>query len=788
MEEDTVMRGDELACNAAHVSVPRKPKRVAAACDRCRRQKLRCDSERPCALCVRSSLPCVSEGVGRKRKPRHEQPRNERPPKPQAPVTIDENSPGITVLNLRAGPAPSTIPGSELLSDQPVEESTLTPESNTSQGRRERLNGPHLKQYSQSSSTIGLSQEVFKQFSNVPLESHETGALPGGAPNLQHVDRQVQVVEVVGIELPPKHVMDSLLGIYLNSVHWFMAVLDEESFQSEYNVIAVTGLASHRQFRFLMVLLVVLSMGARYANQQNDPVFLDVDLEGLPARLLAKVRENMDNLLDEGEIESVQICILLSSHYLYHGRPNLAFITLGTGVKSAQAMGLHNEATWNQVSTVAIEIRRRVWLALYVFDRFASIVFGRPCSIRDADFEVSMPQGLGGTTAHHPHLSSFEDLDDVQNIHDQLIAWSANLPPELRLAGTSADNSFQEPVGSPIAMTFRLQALALQLAYDNILILLHRPLLSHNAENIATQNLSDLLAAETGHGRVSGLRSGSRTPNSPFTISTLSKSQCWESAYRTSTLSQHETLLRRALETHAASYIGIHMFTAGTILSIVALSRPLSSRAQMSKRAIARVIRMSNMLGRYNKLAAQSERILEEFVRLVLAKEMAAILSDDGRGSRHGQGQGQLHAASAEGTTSIPSTPMGVMSTANSGTSNVQTQSLDNGGGAVVQDPFFAFSDPDFATFTQYDMASFDNVDFNEGISSMRQVIRDNSNDTSGYRAPNVPDMNGAHIMLGGADYTRSENTFEASGGIRDPGQMWVWNTSPLNFTEGPLM
>lgn len=42
--------------------------------------------------------------------------------------------------------------------------------------------------------------------------------------------------------------------------------------------------------------------------------------------------------------------------------------------------------------------------------------------------------------------------------------------------------------------------------------------------------------------------------------------------------------------------------------------------------------------------------------------------------------------------------------------------------------------------------------------------------------------------MLGGADYTRSENTFEASGGIRDPGQMWVWNTSPLNFTEGPLM
>ena len=204
----------------------------------------------------------------------------------------------------------------------------------------------------------------------MPFENHDTGALPGGSSSIQDADCQLRVVEVVGIELPPKHVMDSLLEIYMNSVHWFMAVLDEESFRSEYNAIAVTGLASRGQFRFLMLLLVVLSMGMRYASQQDSPCFLGIDLEGLQSRLLGKVRENMDDLLDHGELESVQVCILLSSHYLYHGRPNLAFITLGTGVKSAQAMGLHNEATWNHLSTVAIEIRRRVWLALFVFDRY----------------------------------------------------------------------------------------------------------------------------------------------------------------------------------------------------------------------------------------------------------------------------------------------------------------------------------------------------------------------------------------------------------------------------------
>jgi hypothetical protein len=35
--------------------------RVASACQRCRRHKLKCDSERPCALCIRSGVPCISE-------------------------------------------------------------------------------------------------------------------------------------------------------------------------------------------------------------------------------------------------------------------------------------------------------------------------------------------------------------------------------------------------------------------------------------------------------------------------------------------------------------------------------------------------------------------------------------------------------------------------------------------------------------------------------------------------------------------------------------------------------
>lgn len=36
--------------------------RVARACERCRRNKIRCDPFRPCALCTRSGSQCISDG------------------------------------------------------------------------------------------------------------------------------------------------------------------------------------------------------------------------------------------------------------------------------------------------------------------------------------------------------------------------------------------------------------------------------------------------------------------------------------------------------------------------------------------------------------------------------------------------------------------------------------------------------------------------------------------------------------------------------------------------------
>lgn len=97
---------------------------------------------------------------------------------------------------------------------------------------------------------------------------------------------------------------------------------------------------------------------------------------------------------------------------------------------------------------------------------------------------------------------------------------------------------------------------------------------------------------------------------------------------RTSRIAEHAEVLRVMKNTHAAAYTGIHMFTAGVLLSVVALSQPLSSEAQEAKKAISRVIRLSKALGHRTVLSAQGGNILQSLVRVILTKEMKELLAE----------------------------------------------------------------------------------------------------------------------------------------------------------------
>lgn len=123
-----------------------------------------------------------------------------------------------------------------------------------------------------------------------------------------------------------------------------------------------------------------------------------------------------------------------------------------------------------------------------------------------------------------------------------------------------------------------------------------------------------------------------KTPNkpNPYAVDSatlaLSKTQCYKSAVRTACLDA--SIVKEARHTHAASYVGIQLFTAGMVLSIVALSAPLSSEAQQAKRAIGRIVSTTASIGNKTLLSTQSQQILRELVRLILEKEMNSIFAE----------------------------------------------------------------------------------------------------------------------------------------------------------------
>jgi len=212
-------------------------------------------------------------------------------------------------------------------------------------------------------------------------------------------------------------------------------------------------------------------------------------------------------------------------------------------------------------------------------------------------------------------------VDEIKTINQRLLQWERHIPPELQLKSFKGNRT--DSPNTAITKTFQRQALVLQLSYDNIQLVLHRPLLTMNR---VPRNPAIQLDFQ-GPGRdIPRMEKGS-TDTVNDMIKT-SKYRCWESAVRTSRIGEHPDVLAAVQNTHGAAYAGIQCFTAGVVLGIFALSDPLSSQAHQAKQAISSLIKLPKMHGYRTTVSDQCGTILEELVRLTLAEEMKSLLAD----------------------------------------------------------------------------------------------------------------------------------------------------------------
>ncbi|KAF7591047.1 hypothetical protein BBP40_002007 [Aspergillus hancockii] len=681
-------------------------KKVSSACQRCRRQKLKCDVNRPCTLCRRAGVDCQLATPARWRVYRSQPPESE-PAAKRARTAAVETVDSITPSHgdVHAQHSVDRLHGGHL------EDPGVTIGQQSASSNRQSWN---------CSSTMALVDGAFHLHNAVTPGTSATNAIPGarlsanlGAhvsggeetptknPSNRSITRAVSRIppamrsltyssqsaatELISI-FPAYEAAVLLVDTYFDRVHWFMLIFHQDEFrrrwpklykQASSRTSSVSG-----DLGFISTFLMVIAIGLQYIGNHRRGLLSNhgIDPESLKERILSAMRTRLLDIISVSSLESVQMCVLLGTYYLYHGAPRLAWPVCGCGLRIAQALGLHRKLSTSSShsSPKAMDLRKqnesrkRGWWATYEIETFCSMAYGYPLSIRDSDCDVepldpsfnspngqshlSFDEPLTGeatllsykyfmsklsvitkdalTELYNIRLDSAEDsqlhhsasnprrvIEKVQNIDSKLRQWHAEVPVKLLWEARSPqDPSYSSPeeVDRDIGASgpafenhiYQLQALTLKLAYENVKILVHRPLLSYK---VVTQSSN----SDTGNYPEPALNHVS-----PFYSSLQT---CRAAAISISEISFHP-VLDLISETYAVAFVSIHTFTAGVTLGILSSIEPLGPHSRDAKLGLHRLMSILEKLKDRSILAAQGLEILQRLTKLVVDKELNAIL------------------------------------------------------------------------------------------------------------------------------------------------------------------
>lgn len=398
--------------------------------------------------------------------------------------------------------------------------------------------------------------------------------------------------------------------------------------------------------------------------QKEALLILGVDADVFKDKILITLRLRLLDILALGSLQAVQTCVLLGSYYLYHGEPELAWPLCGCGLRIAQALNLHRkphlrDSRFDDYDQPSAAARNRCWWAVYEIETFCSMMFGFPTSISDSDCDIeqldihdassgsvtesnrndrttlltykhsmsrlsriikSVLTDLYGTHRNldrqkRPILNRRSRVSNlvakVADLNTELEKWHKTVPSRLRMEdlidfqkeghggslpsdlGPNGDIAFEEQL-------FRLQALALKLAYENARILIHRPLLSYQ-----TKTPRETVSTTTDH-------------LDPFEHSIT---ECRAAATQISRIGQ-ASIFKDLSKTYAVSFVALHLLTAGVTLCIMASLDPLGSKAHEAKVGVRRLMSIQTTLKHKSTAAAQGVQILRNLMSLVMAKEI----------------------------------------------------------------------------------------------------------------------------------------------------------------------
>lgn len=169
--------------------------------------------------------------------------------------------------------------------------------------------------------------------------------------------------------------IDGYFGLYHNSY----PLVEEHTFRAQYA--QVIPRPSGRSWHALAFIIAAIG----HFTTATGPTDTD-------HRLFRAAQSNMSVAsLETGNITLVQTLTLMSNYLQKRNKPNSGYNYLGLALHMGMGLGLHKEFVGWDISPLDMEMRRRVWWCMFVFNVGAAITFGRPLAWPNKNVEVSLP-------------------------------------------------------------------------------------------------------------------------------------------------------------------------------------------------------------------------------------------------------------------------------------------------------------------------------------------------------------------------------------------------------------
>lgn len=181
---------------------------------------------------------------------------------------------------------------------------------------------------------------------------------------------------------PNRQIADIMIDAYFKLFHLNYPIIHEPTFRAQFSEV----IPRPHGDSWLVLAYVVAAIGVWSSAKTPD---------NLDFQLFAQARSILTfNFLELGNLTLVQALTLTSNYQQKRDRPNSAYNYLGLAVRMAMGLGLHKEFQGWNISPLNMEIRRRVWWSLCVFDCGATITFSRPLTWPFDGVEVSLPRNV----------------------------------------------------------------------------------------------------------------------------------------------------------------------------------------------------------------------------------------------------------------------------------------------------------------------------------------------------------------------------------------------------------